>query len=130
MTSTKQYYGIKFPFTDNNVKGFFIDLNDKPEDKIASEILHTILTTKGTRIRRPDFGTRLIDFIFEPSDELTWDKVEAEVKSAVQRFVPKTVLNNIEIYVDENNDSAIFLDLDYSVTRGLHIVNNRMVVKL
>lgn len=130
MAETTQYYGIKFPFTDNNNKGFFIDLNGNPEDKIASEILHTILTTKGTRIRRPDFGTRLIDYIFEPSDELTWDKVEAEVKSAVQRFVPKTVLNNIEIYVDENNDSAIFLDLDYSVTRGLHIVNNRMVVKL
>ena len=130
MASTKQYYGIKFPFTDNNVKGFFIDLNNNPEDKIASEILHTILTTKGTRIRRPDFGTRLIDFIFEPSDELTWDKVESEVKAAVQKHVPQTVLNNIEIYVDEKNDNTVYLDLDYSVTRGLNIVNNRMVVKL
>ena len=130
MASTKQYYGIKFPFTDNNVKGFFIDLNNNTEDKIASEILHTILTTKGTRIRRPDFGTRLIDFIFEPSDELTWDKVESEVKAAVQKHVPQTVLNNIEIYVDEKNDNTVYLDLDYSVTRGLNIVNNRMVVKL
>ena len=64
MAGIKQYYGIKFPFTSNNLDGFFLDMNERVEDKIASEILHVILTPKRSRIRKPDFGTDLAKFIF------------------------------------------------------------------
>ena len=79
MANRKQYYGIKFPFTANNLDGFFLDLNERIEDKVASEILHTIMTPKRSRIRKPEFGTDLAKYIFEPSDELTWENVKSEV---------------------------------------------------
>ena len=50
MANRKQYYGIKYPFTANNLDGFFLDLNEEPVDKVASEILHVILTPKRSRI--------------------------------------------------------------------------------
>lgn len=130
MAKRTQYYGIKFPFTENGNDGFFVDLNKKPEDKVASEILHVILTTKGTRIRKPEFGTRLVDFIFGQNDELTWSAIENEVKMSVQKYVSNTVLNQISIFRDENDDNSIYLDLRYSVTYGSTVENNRMVVKL
>ena len=125
----KQYYGIKYPFTDNNVNGHFIDLNRTIEDKAASEILHVILTRKGTRIRKPNFGTDLTKFIFEPSDELTWSNVENEVKNAVSTYVPGVKINSIQV-VQTEEDHEVYVDIDYTVMKGATPENNRLVAKI
>ena len=36
--------------------------------KIRADLLHLILTRKGSRYYLPDFGTRIYEFIFEPMD--------------------------------------------------------------
>lgn len=132
---TKQYYDVKYPFTIENLDGHFIDLNDTLEGKVASEIAHVILTRKGTRIRKPDFGTDLIKFIFEPNDEITWNGVLSEIKSAVQKFVPNATINDVEIIRtsdndDIDNDNRIYIDVRYGVVKGKTIENNRMAIKL
>lgn len=130
MANIKQYYGIKFPFTTNNLDGFFLDLNEKVEDKVASEILHVILTPKRSRIRKPEFGTDLAKYIFEPSDERTWESVKSEVMEAVSNYVANTTLDNIEVVTPDEEPNSIYLDLRYSVKKGLTEEKNRMVVKL
>lgn len=130
MIDRKQYYGIKFPFTANNLDGFFLDLNEKIEDKVVSEILHVILTPKRSRIRKPDFGTNLAKYIFEPNDELTWESVKEEVISSVATYVANTTLTNIEVVTPDEEPNSIYLDLRYVVKRGNKEENNRMVVKL
>ena len=130
MTDRKQYYGIKFPFTANNLDGFFLDLNEKIEDKVVSEILHVILTPKRSRIRKPDFGTNLAKYLFEPNDELTWENVKGEVMSAVSTYVANTTLTNIDVVTPDEDPNSIYLDLRYTVKRGNKEENNRMVVKL
>lgn len=126
----KQYYGIKYPFTDNNHNGHFIDLNQTIEDKVASDILHVILTRKGTRIRRPNFGTDLTKYIFEPSDELTWENVENEVKNAVNTYVPSVKINTIEVVQSEEDERNVYIDINYTVMKGATPENNRLVAKL
>lgn len=130
MIDRKQYYGIKFPFTANNLDGFFLDLNEKVEDKVVSEILHVILTPKRSRIRKPDFGTNLAKYIFEPSDELTWESVKEEVISSVSTYVANTTLTNIEVVTPDEEPNSIYLDIRYVVKKGNKEENNRMVVKL
>lgn len=129
-TIRKQFYGIKFPFTANNTLGFCIDLNNDIKDKIASQIVHTILTPKRTRLRMPEFGTDLAKFIFEPNDEMTWESVKSEITTAVSNYVPNTKLTNIEIVTPEEEDNSLYLDLTYSVEKNGIIENNRMGVKL
>ena len=126
----KQYYGIKFPFTANNLDGFFLDLNEEIKDKVASEILHVILTPKRSRIRQPEFGTNLIKCIFEPNDELTWDSVKSEASEAVLKYISNVQLNDMDIITDEKNPQDVFLDLHYTVIKGNTQENNRLVVKL
>lgn len=127
----RQYYGIKYPFTINNINGFFVDLNNRTEDKIASEIVHTILTPKGTRIRMPEFGTDLVKYLFEPSEEFTWENIKSEIMDSISRFVPNTTLNDIEIStIDDGGGDAIYIDLRYSVTDSIGETNNRLVIKL
>lgn len=126
----KQYRGIKFPFTSNNLRGFFLDLNDSLEDKVISEILHVILTPKGTRIRMPEFGTNLAKYIFEPNDEITWDNVKNETINSVKRYVDNTELTSIDVLMKDDDDNKIFLVLAYSVIRGKNIENNKAIIEL
>lgn len=130
MIEKKQYYGIKFPFTANNLNGFFIDLNSKIEDKVASEIVHVILTPKRSRIRKPDFGTNLAKYIFEPNDEITWDSVRREVRDAISKYVANTELDDISIETPTEEPNSIYLDIRYTVKKGIKEEKNRMVVKL
>jgi phage baseplate assembly protein W len=130
MSNRKQYYGIKFPFTANNLDGFFLDLNEKIEDKVASEILHVILTPKRSRIRKPEFGTNLAKFIFEPNDELSWEGVKSEVMESVSAYVANVNLTNIEVVTPDEDPHSIYLDLRYTVKKGNKEENSRMVVKL
>ena len=74
-TIRKQYQGIKFPFTANNLNGFFLDLNTDIDSKLASEIAHVLLTPKRSRIRKPDFGTDIIKYVFENNEEDSWDAI-------------------------------------------------------
>ena len=131
MGGVKQYYGIKYPFTINNINGFFVDLNNTVEDKIASEIVHTILTPKGTRIRMPEFGTDLVKFIYEPNEDVTWENIKSEAISSVARFVPNTVLTDINVReIEDGDDSSIYIDLLYRVSDDSSDTNNRIVIKL
>lgn len=155
----KQYYGIKYPFTNNNYDGHFIDLNTDIDGSVASEIAHVILTRKGTRIRKPEFGTKLINYIFDPNDELTWENIQDEIKTEVGRYVPNAVINDVAVIASTKDgdqatsefeakktddgitvitapgngidiDSTIYLDVKYGVVKGATIENNRMMIKL
>lgn len=134
MALKKQFYGIKLPFRIDNNDNFFLNLNETMEDKVASEIVHVILTTKRTRIRMPEFGTRLIEYIFEPKDSLTWESIKSEIREAVGTYVPNAALDDIAIvsYDDRENEeeNGLYLDIRYSVYKGESANSYRMGVKL
>jgi alpha-N-acetylglucosamine transferase len=78
----------------------------------------------------PEFGTSLIDFIFSQSDELSWELVENEAKTAVKTYVPNANLTDISVFKDTENDNAIYLNLKYKVRYSNNDTEYRMVVKL
>lgn len=130
MAERKQYFGIKFPFTTNNLDGFFVDLNNNFNDKVASEMAHVMLTPKGSRIRKPDFGTDLIKYLFEPNDEMTWESVREEVIDAVSKYAPGVKINEIGVTNPPEEPSSTYLDVRYTVTRGNKTENGRMAIRL
>lgn len=126
----KQYYGIKYPFTVENLNGQFLDLNQSLDKKLLSEILHVILTPKGQRVRMPNFGTGLIKYIFEPNDQMSWGNVKDEIINSVSSFVPNAKLVNINILKDENDDNKIALNIEYTVSKGNVVETNNVLVEI
>ena len=57
-------YGINFPFQDSRM-GKYLSLSETADEEIRTDLVHLLLTRKGTRYFLPDFGTRLYEFIFE-----------------------------------------------------------------
>jgi phage baseplate assembly protein W len=52
-------YGITFPFR-NSFDGKYLDLTDFANEEVRTDLVHLLLTRKGTRYFMPDFGTRLL----------------------------------------------------------------------
>lgn len=126
----KQFYGIKFPFTDVDVENYYVDLNKKQSEKVKSILMHVVFTPKGQKIRDPEFGTDLIKYIFEPNDSISWEGIKSEVSAAVNRYVNGVTLRNIEIMQNENNLNEIYVRLDYSVSNGINVVNDSLITKI
>lgn len=130
MIKNKQYYDIKFPFTVNNLDGFFIDLNETYNDKVLSDLLHVVLTPKRTRIRMPEFGTDLIKYVFEINDEELWKNIYNEICTSVKNYVNGCEIKNIDILREDDDDTKIYVKIDYNVKKGNIIENYNAVVKL
>ena len=95
MTDSKTY-GVFFPFRDS-LRGNYLRLTQSPDEEIRTDLLHLILTRKGSRYFLPDFGTRIYEFIFEPMDGPTFDAIKADVRQAVDKFIPNLQINDITI---------------------------------
>ena len=89
-------YGLDFPFADST-QGDYLALTETQFQQIRSDLLHLILTRKGSRYFLPTFGTRLYEYLFEPYDGLTFDAIEADIRDSVQTFMPNLLLNKITI---------------------------------
>ena len=126
----KQYFGIKYPCKSEGVQNFYIDVNSSIKEKIRSQLMHIVFTPKGQRIRNPEFGTDLIKFIFEPNDKITWESVKNEVTESVKRWATNISLNDIQIVKNEENESEIYVRLDYSVSEGNKVTNDSVVVQV
>ena len=102
-------YGINFPFRDSR-RGDYLELTEFQSQQIKADLIHLLLTRKGSRYFLPEFGTRLYEFIFEPYDGLTFEAIESDIRDSVQQFMPDLLLNNITIEpadVEDEVDSAV-----------------------
>ena len=126
----KQYFGIKFPFRNEGIQHFFLDVNERISDKVKSQLVHIVFTPKGQRIRNPEFGTDLIKYIFEPNDGMTWESVKNEISESVTRWATNITLRDIQVVKNENDEHEIYVRLDYSVTEGNKTINDSIVVEL
>jgi phage baseplate assembly protein W len=126
----KQYFGIKYPFRADDFQHFFVDANSTTMEKARSEIMHIVFTPKGQRIRNPEFGTDLIKFIFDPNESVTWEAVKNEVSESVGRWAKNITLNNIQVVKNEEDESEIYVRLDYSVSEGNKTTNDSIVVQV
>ena len=129
MATKRRYYGIKFPFTCNNLDEHFLDLNEEIEGKVASDIIHVLLTPKRTRIHMPDFGTDIIKYVFEQNDQNTWGDIEKEAKTCVARYVNNVDVTKIEV-VSTDNDREKILHVIYRVVQGNKSTDNELVVRI
>jgi len=89
-------YGINFPFRDST-RGDYLQLTETEAAEIKADLIHLLLTRKGTRYYLPDFGTRLYEFLFEPFDGLTFNAIESDIRDAVEKYLPNLLLNSISI---------------------------------
>lgn len=125
----KQYFDIKYPFTNDGTEKYEFDLNSSTKDRVTSDILHVIFTPKRQRLRKPEFGTDLIKYIFEPNDSISWNGIKKEIKESVLRWVDGVIINDIEVLSSEDG-VEVYVRIDYEVRQGNLSYKNSIVVEL
>jgi phage baseplate assembly protein W len=89
-------YGINFPFRDS-YDGKYLDLSESNQEEIRTNLIHLLLTRKGTRYYLPDFGSRLYEYIFEPMDGPTYSEIESEIRDSVKEYIPGITITKISV---------------------------------
>ena len=92
--SKTQKYGIKFPTNAKEGK-YLLDLNNSMNESVKSQLIHLIFTPEGQRLRNPQFGTNLIQYLFNPDDKLTWDDVCSHIKEKVNTYIIGCNVENV-----------------------------------
>ena len=92
--------------------------------------MHIVFTPKGQRLRNPEFGTDLVKYIFEQDDSTSWEAIKNEVSDSVKRWANNITVNNIQVVKNEENETEIFVRLDYSVHDGNKVTNDSIAVQI
>jgi phage baseplate assembly protein W len=146
-------YGIDYPFMDSTT-GTYLKMTDSPEKEVRANLIHLILTRKGSRYFLPDFGTRLYEFIFEPNDAITYNQIEDEIREGVKTYIPNLDINSITITdpetdpdtppsPQEQEDSRLFrvssesskpytarVKIDYTVNNGAFSTSDFIIINI
>lgn len=99
-------YGIDFPFRDSQ-QGNYLKLTLSPEREIRANLIHLLLTKKGSRYYLPDFGTRLYQFIFDQNDMVTFNLIEEEIRESIKKYIPNLEIQKIEVMSAEDDPEDV-----------------------
>jgi phage baseplate assembly protein W len=146
-------YGINFPFQDSRM-GKYLSLSETADEEIRTDLVHLLLTRKGTRYFLPDFGTRLYEFIFEPLDGPTFSEIEAEIRESVQEYLPNLTITKITVkaasdgeegkgtYVNDNDERVYRVPgigtkehtatvrIDYTITESVFNSSDFVIINI
>ena len=123
---------IKFPLRDDVEKNKAFKMNTVTKEALSSNLLLLLLTKKGERYYEPNYGTNLIQYIFEPKDNLTITEIEAEIKETVKTFIPEVTIGKIEFFEDVDNvgnklnDNELRVVIDFTYTEDTFIEKGKL----
>jgi len=108
--------GVKFPFDGPGVfrKTFTTD------DQALTNIKSLLLTRKGERYEQPDFGTDLLNALFEPNTPGIKIFIEDSITTAVNYWLPYIQISNLEIVTQEDDPTLIHeikISISFTVTK-------------
>ncbi|MCI0489634.1 MAG: GPW/gp25 family protein [Blastocatellia bacterium] len=104
--------GLKFPVGVEATGK--IALSEYEQD-IREAIRIILLTAKGERVMRPDFGAGLYEFVFEGMSATTLGSVQAAVREALIKWEQRIQLLAVDVTADTGEIGKLLISIDYRV---------------
>jgi phage baseplate assembly protein W len=83
------------------------------EDNVR-ECMRIILQTEpGERIERPDFGGGLAEFLFEPNNPSTHERLRERIVRALARWEPRITVEQVRVSADPDDAQAAVATIEY-----------------
>src|SRR4051794_6936218 len=80
------------------------------------EAMRLILATyPGERPMRPEFGSRVRDWVFRGSDTESIAGLSLEVRTSILRWEPRVNVTNVRVTRDGGDGSKLLIDIQYQV---------------
>ena len=108
------FIGISFPFRKGQTS-----FPEKVEDAdlIRQSIIQILLTGRGERLMRPDFGSGVTGLVFDNNNPTLAASIEAEVFSALGKFEPRVVVRSVTTSSPKENQVIVTVNYVVLATR-------------
>lgn len=117
--------GVGFPFGIAPTGGVYVQGGDV---LLRGKILQLLLTSPGERVNRPDYGTRLLDLVFDPNSEVLAATMEFTITRALQQaFADEIELDAVQL---TTADDTLLVDISYLRKADLRLEQVRVGVPL
>jgi phage baseplate assembly protein W len=103
--------GWAFPVAFRNGR---IELARRETD-IEQAIQMILLTPKGQRVMRPDFGCHIHELVFAPIDGATSGLAAYYVEEALRMWEPRIRVRSVRADRDSADDSCLLIEIDYEI---------------
>jgi phage baseplate assembly protein W len=85
-------------------------------ERDIEEAIHMILLTpKGQRVMRPEFGCQIHDLIFAPNDATTAGLAAYYVEEALAMWEPRIQVQGVTVVLDPENTGRLLIEIDYEI---------------
>ena len=82
------------------------------EEQAKHNLRNLLLTNLGERPMQPEFGSRLLEVVFEFKDDAV---IEEVINEAVDKWLPYITINEVVTVVDATNQNRLNVSIDFSV---------------
>ncbi|HEX8745876.1 MAG TPA: GPW/gp25 family protein [Pyrinomonadaceae bacterium] len=91
------------------------------EEDVRESIRIILMTAKGERVMRPNFGSGLYDFVFASMSVTVMGSIQAAVKDALVQWEPRAQVLSVDVQSEEGETGKLNIDVEYRV----RATNNR-----
>ena len=105
------HVGLSFPLGYLG-KGMFNRTKTLAE-QARHNMKNLLLTNLGERPHQPEFGSRLLEVVFEFKDDAL---IEQVINEAVDKWLPYVTINSVDTQVDAGNPNRLNVAIDFSVS--------------
>jgi phage baseplate assembly protein W len=85
------------------------------DQEIEQAIRLVLATYPGERPMRPEFGSRIRDYVFRSATIDTAAELSEEVHNALLRWEPRIVVEAVDVTVDDYDRSRLYIDVSYTI---------------
>lgn len=124
-----RFINIRFPLRDDTEKNKAFNMTTITKEALTSNLLLLLLTRKGERYYEPDYGTNLLQYIFEPKDNLTINEIENELKETVKNYIPEVTISKISFFNDFDDSGAVLKENELKVVINFTYSENTFIEK-
>lgn len=85
------------------------------ERDIEQAIQLILRTYPGERPMRPEFGSRLRDWVFDGDNEANAGEIADEVRRALLQWEPRIAVHDVLVTADETDPSVLYIEIQYLI---------------
>lgn len=114
MPYVKDFLGTGWAFPPRlDARGRIATASDEQDVEEAMKII--LLTRKGERPMRPEFGSDLFTLMFMPCDDATAGLARRYVAEALARWEPRIEVSEVVAWPDSEDDGRLMIEVKYSI---------------
>ncbi len=107
------FLGLSFPLTNSQYGYFYAETELIKQAK--ANLINLILTVKGERPFQPEFGTNIIDYIFDVYDSEYDEDIRQEIFDAVAIWLPYINIEAVNISPSNTEPHVLNIEIVFSL---------------